>query len=90
MKTKDIIKLSAVIDKMDIRKEMNSIDGKTNEEIGTQIITLFISKLYKAEDEIYDFISSYKNITKEEAMEIDIVALLKELLKIDGIQGFLS
>lgn len=89
MKTKMLIKLSLIIDKMGIAKEIKEIDKPTDEEVGKELIMLLITNLHKAEEEIYNFIADYKGITKEEAEELDIIPVLKELLNIEGMKDFL-
>lgn len=89
MKTKVLIKLSLIIDKMGIAKDIKNIDKETNEEVGKELITLLITNLHKAEKEIYEFIADYKKITKEEAEEVDVIPIFKELLKIEGMKDFL-
>jgi len=89
MKTKVLIKLSLIIDKMGIAKDIKNIDKPTDEEVGKELITLLITNLHKAENEIYEFIAYYKGITKEEAEEVDVIPVLKEILKIDGMKDFL-
>lgn len=90
MKTKVLIKLSLIIDKMGIANELKNIDKPTEEEVGKELITLFITNLHKAEKEIYQFIADYKKITVEEAEDIDIIPVFKELLKIEGMKDFLQ
>lgn len=90
MNTQSLIKLSAIIDKMGISKELVSIDKATNEEVGKEIIALVISNLYKAENEVYEFIANFKGITVEEAKLLNIIDLLKELTSTEGIKDFLS
>lgn len=90
MKTKLLIKLSLIIDKMGIAKDIKNIEKETNEEVGKELITLLITNLHKAENEVYEFIADYKKITKEEAEETDVIPILKELLNIEGMKDFLQ
>ena len=90
MKTKILIKISLIIDKMGIADEIKKIDKPTNKEVGEELIVLLITNLHKAENEIYEFVASYKGITKEEAEELDIIPVFKELLKIEGMKDFLQ
>ena len=89
MKTKILIKLSLIIDKMGIADDIKKIDKPTNEEVGKELIMLLITNLHKAENEIYEFIASYKDVTREEAENIDVVPLFKEILNIEGMKDFL-
>lgn len=90
MSTEILMKLSMIIDKMEIKDELVNLYGKTDEEVGKQLISLLICRLYKAENEIYSFIATYKNISEEEAKKANIVEIIKEVIKIDGIKDFLS
>ena len=89
MKTKILIKLSLIIDKMGIADDIKKIDKPTNEEVGKELIMLLITNLHKAENEIYEFVAMYKGITKEEAEELDVIPVLKEILNIEGMKDFL-
>lgn len=89
MKTKILIKLSLIIDKMGIADEIKKIDKPTNEEVGKELMMLFITNLHKAEDEIYEFIATYKGITKKEAADVDVIPLFKEILNVEGMKDFL-
>lgn len=60
--TENILLLTQIIDKMNIAAELKSIDRGTKEEVGTEIIVLIATNLYKAKDDIYDFIINYKNL----------------------------
>ena len=88
METQVLIKLSAIIDKMNI--DLSAINGKNNEEVGSKIINLLLKNLYKAENEIYELIALSKKITVDEAKKQDIIAFVKDLLKIEGLQDFLA
>lgn len=96
LSTEMIMSLSAIIDKMDIKDELKNIvvetgdEEKDKEEVGKQLIVLLITKLHKAKDEIYEFISQYKGITIEEAKRANAIDIIKEVLAIDGTTDFLS
>ncbi len=66
MKTKYLIMLSEIIDKMEIKKELKSLEvntgdeAKDNEELGKELIALIITRIYKCEKEFYSFIASFK------------------------------
>lgn len=90
MEARYLIKLSLIIDKMGIKDDLVNIETKTNEEVGKELIGILIANLHKAENEIYEFIAQYKEITVEEAQRANIIEILKEILKIDGLQDFLS
>ena len=89
MKTKTLIKLSLILDKMEIAEAIKNIDKPTNEEVGKELIMLLITNLHKAENEVYEFIAYYKDITKEEAENVDVISVFTELLHIEGMKDFL-
>ena len=97
--------LSEFIDVMEIGKDILNIEGKTNEEVGKELIVLFVSRLYKAKKQYYDFVIKYKNIEiNDEALNdeekykkkieivenMDAIEIFKELLQIEGIYDFLA
>lgn len=91
-----IMNLSAIIDKMEITENLKELDintgdkKKDNEELGKELIILFISKLYKAKDEVYELIANYKNCDIEEAKKADIITIVKEIINTSGVLDFLS
>lgn len=89
MKTKHLIKLSKIIDKIEIKDALVSIEEDDTKEVAKRILSLLISNLYKAEKEIYEFVADYKGITIEEAENEDIIKLLTDVLDVDRIKDFL-
>ena len=89
MNAKLLMKLSLIIDKMEIANDIMSIDKSSNEEVGKALIGLIISKMYKAENEVYELIAQYKSISVEEAKETDIIPIIKDLIKIKDVRDFL-
>lgn len=85
MNIKQSIKLSAIIDKMGLKI---TNPKATQEEVGADLIMQVVSKAYKAEKEIYGFISGMKNCTVKEAENIDLVEFIKEIKEISGIGSF--
>lgn len=65
LSTESLIKLTSIIDKMGISNSLKGLDKPTNEELGTEILVLFMTNLYKAENEVYDFVISYLNLFEE-------------------------
>ena len=115
--TEMLIKLTSIIDKMNIAEELKKMDKETTEELGTELIVLFITNLHKAEKEMYDFVICYKDLYKEPEIDInldnydelynracqenyknaliqakkyDFIAIMKDLLKIEGMTDFLK
>lgn len=72
MKTKYLLLLSEIIDKMDIKEELQNLNFNTGnekedkEKLGTALITLLITRLYKCEKEVYNFIANYKGYYPQE------------------------
>lgn len=88
MSTELLMKLSCIIDKMDIAKELAAIEVTNNDEVAKNLFVIVITKMYKVQDEIYKFISEYKNISVEEAKKADVLELIKELSSIEGLKNF--
>lgn len=93
---KVLSKISLIINKMGISSlimELNVDSGddiKDKEMLGKQLIALIIDNLFKAEDEIVELISNLKGISKEEAEEVDIIPIIKELLSNEKLKDFLK
>lgn len=87
MNIKQSIKLSAIIDKMQIK--IGNAKG-TQEEVGADLIMQVVSKAYKAEKEIYSFIADFKKITVKEAEDVDIIDFIKEIKEVSGLGSFFT
>ena len=87
MNIKQAMKLSAIIDKMGIK--ISNAKG-SQEDIGADLIMQLVSKAYKAEKEIYAFISDLKKITPTEAEEIDLIEFIKEMQEVNNLKGFFT
>lgn len=105
LKNNVLMALSEMIDIMDIKKEIMNINGKSNEEVGQELIMLLITKLYKAKRQYYEFVIKFKNVkiedenlNKEEKYEkaieivenMDAIEIFKELIQIEGLSNFLA
>ncbi len=72
MKTEYLLMLSEILDKMEITEELKSLEVNTGdekkdqEELGKQLITLLITRIYKCKNEVYKFIATYKGYFPEE------------------------
>lgn len=92
---KTSMKISMMIDKMGIASDLINLEVNTgnesrdNQELAKRFISLIISNLYKVEKEIIDFISEYKNISREEAEKTNMIEFLKEIFSVDGAADFL-
>lgn len=69
LSTKALLDLSAIIDKMEIKNQLFAVDKKTNKEVAEEIFKLLVANLYKAEDEVLNFIIDYKKL--EDPIEIE-------------------
>lgn len=87
MNIKQGMKLSAIIDKIELK--INNAKA-TQEEVGADLMIQIVSKAHKAEKEIYEFISEIKKITVVEAEEIDLVEFIKEMGEVKGLKGFFT
>lgn len=85
MNFKHAIKLSAIIDKLNLK----ITDPKASQEqIGADLMIQIVSKAYKAEKEIYNFISEFKGIPVKEAGDVDLIEFIKELGQVNGLGDF--
>ena len=66
MKTKYLIMLSEIIDKMEIKDELKNLEidtgdtVKDNEALGKEVISLIVTRIYKCEKEVYSFVAAFK------------------------------
>lgn len=86
------IKLSAVIDKLDLNIDFNKLLDKNGEvpgeAFGGELVMQLISKAYKAEHEIYAFVAEYKGCSVEEAENIDLTELAQGLMGDKNVATF--
>ena len=79
------IKLSAIIDKLDLK----ITDPKASaDKVGADLMMQIISKAHKAEQEIYAFVAETKGITPQEAENVDLVQSIKEMASDTGVVNF--
>ena len=57
LSTKALLDLSAIIDKMNIKDQLFTVDKKTNNEVAEEILKLLVANIHNAEDEILNFIA---------------------------------
>ena len=74
---KQLIKLSAVIDKMQLKVSNPKAPA---EEVGADLLMQAVGKLRVAEREIYEFVAAVNGVTSEEAQNVDIMEFVKEFL----------
>lgn len=79
------IKLSAIIDKLEL-KISNPKDNP--EQVGADMLMQIIRKAHKAEKEIYTFVAEIKKCTVDEAENIDLIQFIQELFADSGAANF--
>ncbi len=79
------IKLSAIIDKLDLKITDPKADAN---KVGADLMMQIISKAHKAEKEIYAFVAEVKGITQQEAENVDLVQFIKEMASDTGVVNF--
>ncbi|MFY0758729.1 hypothetical protein AB1K32_07600 [Metabacillus dongyingensis] len=88
------IKLSAIIDKLDLKiktkveNEQGEFEQLSQEEVGADLIMQFVRKAYKAEHEVYKFVAEYKKCSVQEAEDVDIVEFVKGLFSDEATVNF--
>lgn len=82
---KQSIKLSVIIDKLDIK--INNAKG-SQEEVGADLIMQVVRKVHRAEKEIYEFVADKKKISVKEAEDVDIVEFFTELFSDEKVITF--
>jgi predicted peroxiredoxin len=79
------LKLSAIIDKLDLK--ITDPKADTN-KVGADMMMQIISKAHKAEQEIYAFVAETKGITPQEAEKVDLVQFIKDMASDTGVMNF--
>ena len=79
------LKLSAIIDKLDLKIADPKADA---EKIGSDLLMQIVAKAHKAEQEIYAFVAEIKGITPQEAEKVDLVQFIKEMASDTGVVNF--
>lgn len=79
------LKLSAIIDKLDLKITDPKADA---EKIGSDLLMQIVAKAHKAEQEIYAFVAETKGITPQEAEKVDLVQFIKEIASDTGVMNF--
>lgn len=79
------IKMSAIIDKLEIK----ITDPKaTAEQVGADVMLQIASKAHKAEKEIYNFVAEIKKISVKEAEDVNLIEFIKEMVSNPDVLGF--
>lgn len=79
------LKLSAIIDKLDLKITDPKADAN---KVGADLMMQIISKAHKAEQEIYAFVAEAKGITQQEAEKVDLIGFIKEIAADAGVVNF--
>ena len=94
LKTTDIFKMSKILKKMNLKREINiKTDGgqtKTQEQVGVELVISAFESIHLAENEVMEFMSDMAQITKEE-LENDFekfFEIIKEFKSIPGLSNF--
>lgn len=88
------MKLSAIIDKMELRIKTRVTNEKgesvplSQEELGADLIMQALSKAHKAEKEIYSLVAELRGCTLKEAENIDLAQFVGELISDAGVRDF--
>jgi len=88
LETDDMFLLSEIADKMDIKIDAA---GKSQEEIGVDLMLFLVKKSHKAKDEIKQLVATLTEKTPEEVSRMSpkqLVTSIKEILKQDGVLDF--
>ncbi len=81
------IKLSAIVDKMDLKIE--NTEG-TQAAVGAELILKIAAKAHKAEGEIYNLVAEVKGCSIEEAPNVDLINFIGELFDSPDVVNFLK
>ena len=97
--------ISSIMEKMDIdaglmqkffkmgdeaRGKSKSEVERLQKQIGAELLLTLGKKLHLVKDELVQFISLYKEISEEEAKQVDVIEFLKEIAKDKGLKSFLQ
>ena len=88
LKTKDVFKMSKILKKMNLKLDT---EGKTQQQLGAELVLLITENLFMAEKEINDFMGDLVGVTGEEFAELPIMQTIKhfeEFKNIPGIDNF--
>lgn len=88
LKTMDVFKMSKILKKINL--EINA-DGKTQEQMGAEVILQIGENLHLVEKEVNEFIADLIGITAKEFSNLPIAKTLEyfeEFKNLEGIDGF--
>lgn len=98
LKTSDIFKMSKILKKMGLKKEIDVNDEKTKKEktqkqVGAELVVSIFENLHLAETEVNEFLAELTGYSAEEFSELSIVKtieIIKEFKSISGLASFLD
>lgn len=85
LKTRDLFPMSRIIKKMGLKF---AVEGKTQEQLGAEIIWGLIENLGVAEQEVLAFIASLKDTTAEAIADQSFGQTLQDFKELIGKHGF--
>jgi hypothetical protein len=89
LKTSDIYKTSKILKKMGIKPE--SGEGKTQQQVGAELIITVFESLHLAEQEVNELLGSLVGLTPEEFSELPLektMEIIKEFRQLPGLPTF--
>ncbi len=84
LKTKDIFAMSKILKKMDLKLDT---EGKTQNQLGADMLLMIGENLHLAEKEVNDFMGSLTGMTGKEFSELSISESLKHLQEFNDMPG---
>jgi hypothetical protein len=99
MKSKVLVKFSALIDKVGIDVDDLKVVAKDSSEeslkeaqseVGRKLILKIVKATHKAENELYELISAYKDCTIDEAKEEDVIKIIKDIMSDGDAKDFFT
>ena len=99
LKLKDIYKLSAIIDKMQVKTDLNKLMDEAKQSsdaqayIGGQMALILVSKLHMTQKEVSSFLADLTGKTVDELEDLNIkevTNLFKELFNQNDMSGFFN
>ena len=84
LKTKDVFAMSKILKKMNLKLEIN---GKTQEQIGGELILMIGENLHLAEKEVNEFMGDLVGMTEKEFAELPIEETLKHMNEFKSMPG---
>lgn len=99
MKIAAKLDITPIVEKLkgvDIYNETQNDDGTVTREfdrekvglLGFEVITELIPQLGKVADELPLLVAAYKNISIEDALDLDAIEVLKEIVADTGVMSF--